>query len=56
MQLARPVVAADPPHFGRGPFRWDHLMPAPARQVSSDLKLFAMTFAAGFLFVSILIG
>ena len=56
MQLARPVIAANPRQFGRGPFRWDHLVPAPARQVSADLKLFAMTFAAGFLFVSILIG
>ena len=56
MQLARPVVAANPRQFGRGPMRWDHLVPAPARQISADLKLFAMTFAAGFLFVSILIG
>lgn len=56
MQLARPVVAANPRQFGRGPARWDHLVPAPARQISRDLKLFAMTFAAGFLFVSILIG
>ena len=56
MQLARPVIAAHPRHFGRGPFRWDTLVVEPAREVSADFKLFAMTFAAGFLFVSILIG
>jgi hypothetical protein len=56
MQLARPVVAANPRQFGRGPARWDHMVAEPARRISSDLKLFAMTFAAGFLFVSILIG
>lgn len=56
MQLARPVIAANPRHFGRGPFRWDSLVAVPPRGISADLKLFAMTFAAGFLFVSILIG
>ncbi len=56
MQLARPVVAANPRQFGRGPARWDYMVSAPARRISSDFKLFAMTFAAGFLFVSILIG
>jgi len=56
MQLVRPVVASNPRQFGRGPVRWEHLVPAPARRFPADLKLFAMTFAAGFLFVSILIG
>ena len=56
MQLVRPVVAANPRQFGRGPMRWDTLVQSPGRRMSDDLKLFAMTFAAGFLFVSILIG
>ena len=30
--------------------------PKPARSIRDDLRLFATTFAAGFLFVSILIG
>lgn len=42
--------------FGRGPVRE---LSSPARaevRISDDLKLFATTFAAGFLVVSILIG
>jgi hypothetical protein len=56
MQLARPVVALDPKLFGRGRPR---VLPSPPLQsgrLNSDLKLFATTFVAGFLFVSILIG
>jgi hypothetical protein len=42
--------------FGKGPLR-ELSAPAPAKlAVSDDLKLFATTFAAGFLVVSILIG
>ena len=55
MQLARPVFALDPRRFGRGPVR-----SLAARTFSSplagDLKLFATTFIAGFVFVSILIA
>ena len=56
MQLARPAFAPDPRRFGRG-----HLRDLPATVVTpdglgNDLKLFATTFVAGFLFVSILIG
>jgi len=31
-------------------------MPTPATRLSDDLRLFASTFAAGFLFVAVLIG
>lgn len=57
MQLARPVFAPHPRLFGRGPVR-DLASPAvPERwSISDDVKLFATTFVAGFLFVSILIG
>jgi hypothetical protein len=56
MQLTRPASALHPKHFGRG--RPRDLSPprAAVSRLSSDLKLFATTFAAGFLFVSILIG
>jgi hypothetical protein len=56
MQLARPAFALHPKQFGRGRVR-DLVVvePAPVR-IGGDLKLFAATFVAGFLFVSILIG
>jgi hypothetical protein len=54
MQLARPAFAADPRSFGRGRLRV--LGAAPATGLSDDLKLFATTFIAGFLCVSILIA
>jgi hypothetical protein len=55
MQLARRIVAADPRMFGRGPKR---LLAADQTEsrISADLKLFATTFVAGFVFVSILIA
>jgi hypothetical protein len=55
MQRVRPAFAAHPKVFGRGPERTagEPLQPTP---LLSDLKLFAATFLAGFLFVSILIG
>jgi hypothetical protein len=55
MQLARPAVAIDPRRFGRGPTRDAGTTPA-AGPISDDLKLFATTFLAGFVFVSILIA
>ena len=56
MHLARPVFAPHPKLFGKGPSR-DLSSPAPAKAaISEELKLFATTFLAGFLFVSILIG
>jgi hypothetical protein len=55
MQLAPRIVAADPRIFGRGPKRVLEAAPAKSR-ISDDFKLFATTFIAGFVFVSILIG
>jgi hypothetical protein len=55
MQPARPVFAAHPSAFGRAPAR-ELGEPAPQSRLWADLKLFAATFSAGFLFVSILIG
>jgi len=56
MQLARPAIAVDPRRFGRAPQR-EVEMPRSARSaISGDVKLFASTFLAGFLFVSVLIG
>ena len=55
MQLARPAIALDPRRFGR---RGASLAAAVRAEpgLSDDLRLFALTFVAGFLFVSILIG
>ena len=56
MQLARPASAVHPRHCGRGP-RKELVSEPPARSaLSDDIKLFATTFLAGFIFVSILIG
>ena len=56
MQLARPAFALDPKTFGKGPLREPPVPVAASSAISADVKLFATTFAAGFLFVSILIG
>ena len=56
MQFLRPVSASDPLLFGRGPVRVLEEDAMPGVRLSDDLKLFVATFAAGFLFVSILIG
>jgi hypothetical protein len=52
------LIAQHPFRFGRGPLRLVELepAPAPAAPISGDLKLFATTFLAGFVFVSILIA
>jgi hypothetical protein len=55
MQLARPAFALDPRLFGRGR-RWMLDAAQASWAISDDLKLFATTFVAGFLVVSILIG
>jgi hypothetical protein len=52
MQLARPMFARDPRRFGRGVARELDA----ERTTSGELKLFALTFIAGFVFVSVLIG
>ena len=56
MQPARPAFAAHPSVFGRGPVRDLGEAGGEPSRLWSDLKLFALTFSAGFLFVSILIG
>ena len=57
MQLARPSLATSPRQFGRGPVRvLAAAAPAPAFQLSDEVKLFATTFAAGFLFVGFLLA
>ena len=56
MSFSRPAIALCQRRFGRGPMRAvAQVSPAPADWLD-DLRLFAVTFAAGFLFVSILIG
>ena len=55
MQLARSAIGLDPRRFGKaGATARCRAAPQPA--LGADLKLFATTFAAGFLFVSILIA
>lgn len=55
MQLVRPAVAVDPRAFGRGVQR--DLGPAStSASVGSGLRLFATTFLAGFVFVSVLLA
>lgn len=57
MQFARPILSPDPRRFGRGPLRMSIEPPETgAIQLSDDLRLFATTFAAGFLFVSLLLA
>ena len=56
MPRFRPAFALHPLSFGRGPVRITDCEPAKSVPLAGDLKLFAATFVAGFLFVSILIG
>jgi hypothetical protein len=56
MQLARPVFALNPKLFGKGRPRALEPLPSQSHGISADLKLFATTFLAGFVFISILIG
>ena len=52
MNQSRRVSLSDPRQFGRrSPFVM--ALPAPAPALSADLKLFASTFAAGLLFMSV---
>jgi hypothetical protein len=56
MSSSRPAFALCQRRFGRAPARAvAQSSPASADWIN-DLRLFAVTFAAGFLFVSILIG
>jgi hypothetical protein len=56
MRILRPAIAIDPRRFGR---RMPGFILGSAEEdglvISDDLKLFATTFAIGFLFVSVLI-
>jgi hypothetical protein len=56
MQLVRPAFAIHPKRFGKGRARDLSGGECAPFTLSSDFKLFATTFLAGFLFVSILIG
>ncbi len=56
MAVVRPAVALDPRRFGRRAVFRAEALPARPAPVSDDVRLFAITFAAGFLFVSLLIG
>ena len=58
MQLARPASPVHPRRFGRGPPKQIAAQAVAARAplLSDDLKLFATTFAAGFVFVSVLLA
>ena len=55
MHVVRPVFALHPKSFGRGPVR-ERDQTVQTSGIVDDVKLFAMTFLAGFLFVSVLIG
>ena len=55
MRMLRPAIALDPRLFGRRlPRLLDNDQPAHPT-IADDLKLFATTFALGFLFVAVLI-
>jgi len=56
MPFSRPAFALSQRRFGRGPTRLAVESSSGDRGLTDDLKLFAATFVAGFLFVSILIG
>jgi hypothetical protein len=55
MYSVRPAIALDSRRFGR---RLPRVQPAPGRtnSLAEDIRLFAMTFAAGFLFISLVIA
>jgi hypothetical protein len=56
MRTVRALAATDPLHFGRAPLRDRWPGEATGLTIFDDLRLFGTTFAAGFLFVSILIA
>jgi hypothetical protein len=56
MQVVRSAISTHPFRFGRGPARSSAGAPAISSPLAEDLKLFATTFVAGFLFVSILLA
>jgi hypothetical protein len=57
MQLARPGIAIHPLRFGRGRrFVSASAATAAAPAIGADLKLFATTFLAGFVFVAVFLA
>jgi len=56
MRSARAAIALDPRLFGRGPTRVLAVAEPDGWSLSDDARLFATTFAAGFLFISILVA
>jgi hypothetical protein len=55
MQLARPPIASDPLQFGRA-FRHEPTPASAHSQLGDDIKLFVVTFLAGFVFVSVFLA
>jgi hypothetical protein len=56
MLLARPTIALDPKSFGKRRVRRAASASDGGSTLAADIKLFAATFLAGFVFVSILIS
>lgn len=56
MHFLRPIFAGNPMRFGRGPVRLLDQNAPVGSTIAADVKLFAATFLAGFLFTSILIS
>jgi hypothetical protein len=56
MQLSRPAFALHPTLFGKGRVRDTDVHRRDASTLGADVKLFATTFIAGFVVVSIMIG
>jgi hypothetical protein len=56
MAFTRPAAAIDPRVFGRRSISRLEAQQERSSALGEDLRLFAATFAAGFLFVSVLIG
>ena len=55
MRMLRPAIAADPRLFGRRlPYLLEEAEPARSA-ILDDIRLFATSFAVGFLFVAVLI-
>jgi len=56
MRTARALVAADPLRFGRAAPPQFGTSNEQSWTIADDLRLFAATFVAGFLFVTILVA
>jgi hypothetical protein len=56
MAFNRPAAAIDPRVFGRRSIPRLEALQDRSSTLGDDLRLFAATFAAGFLFVMVLIG